>query len=229
MADVEVPPGTIALYSDILCGWATVALDGLRRARSELGLDDEVRIDNRLFLLEDVNRFPIPKLILDSEIPVYGTMAPDFGFRMWTGEVDAWPVSSLLANEAVWAAKDQGPVAAEELDFALRKAFFAEGRCITMRHVVLEVAAGCSAVDAGAIEEALDDGRARGPMMADYRARRDDVEGSPHFFFADGHDVHNPGVEHHTEGELGKGGYPVIDAHDRDVYRTMVERAATTA
>lgn len=72
-------------------------------------------------------------------------------------------MTSLLPNEAVHAAKAQGPVAAERLDMALRLAFWRDSRCISMRHEILDVADGCEGVDVDALREAIDDGRARGP------------------------------------------------------------------
>ena len=128
----------------------------------------------------------------------------------------------LPANEAVRAAKAQSAAAAEQLDMALRLAFFRDSRCISMLHEVVDVACGCDAVDADALVAALEDGRARGPMMADHRAHADEVRGSPHFFLADGSDVHNPGIRLHWEDA----GYPVVDADDPGVYEDLVRRAA---
>ena len=65
------------------------------------------------------------------------------------------------------------------------------------------------------------DGRARGPMMRDYRTHREDVQGSPHFFLADGSDVHNPGIEFHLEDEV-----PVVDSDDTGAMAALVRRAA---
>ncbi len=62
-------------------------------------------------------------------------------------------------------------------------------------------------------------------MMADYRAHADEVQGSPHFFLADGSDVHNPGIELHW----ADAGYPVVDADDPDVYEDLLRRAADAA
>jgi predicted DsbA family dithiol-disulfide isomerase len=220
---VDVPAGTVVLYTDVVCAWSTVALHRFYQARARLGLDDEVRVAHRLFLLEDVNRFAIPERMVDAEIPVVGQLAPDLGMSPWAGEPSAWPVTGLPANEAVHAAAAQAPQAAEQLDMALRLAFFRDSRCISMLHEVVDVARSCDLVDADAIAAALDDGRARGPMMADYRAHREDVQGSPHFFLADGSDVHNPGIAMHPDED---GGYPVVDSDDPSVYDDLVRRAA---
>ncbi|MFC6092668.1 transposase [Saccharothrix lopnurensis] len=47
-----------------------------------------------------------------------------------------------------------------------------------------ETARGCAHVDADALGETLDDGRARGPVMRDHRADREAVRDSPHLFVA---------------------------------------------
>ena len=225
MTDIDVRPGTVKVFTDVSCGWATIALTRFYRTRAELGLDDEVRVDFGLFLLEDINRFPIPKRYLDAEIPVIGALEPDVGFQMWQGLPSNWPVTTLLANEAVHAAKRQSLRASEQLDYALRMAFFRDSRCISMRHVVVDVAAHCDQVDLTVLERALDDGAARAEMMRSYRERVDDVQGSPHFFLADGSDVHNPGITLHWIGPPGKG-FPTVDADDPTAVDRLVRRAA---
>jgi len=77
-----------------------------------------VRVEHQLFLLEDVNHSPVPKRLIDVEIPVVGALAPEFGWKPWQRDSSAWPITSLLANEAVHAAKRQSLIAAEELDMA---------------------------------------------------------------------------------------------------------------
>jgi predicted DsbA family dithiol-disulfide isomerase len=222
---VTVKPGTIALFSDVVCGWATVALHRFYRARERAGLTDQVRVDHQLFLLEDVNRFPIPKRFLDSETPVVGSLEPAFGWKPWQGDASTWPITALLSNEAVHAAKRQSPQAAEELDMAIRHAFFTDSRPISLLHELVDVARNCRSVDADVLQRDLDEGTARADMMRTYRQHAGDVQGSPHFFLADGSDVHNPGVELHWEGEPGAG-FPVVDKDDPAVYDQLVKQAA---
>lgn len=218
---IHVEPGTVVLYTDVACPWATLALHRFYAARTEAGLEEEVRVDHRLFLLEDVDRAPLSRSHVEAELPVLAGLAPDVGWQPWRGDAAAWPVTTLLANEAVHAAKAQGPAAAEQLDLALRHALFVAGRTVSLLHEVLDVAAGCPGVDAGVLQEALDDGRARGPMMRDYRTHRGEVRGSPHFFLADGSDVFNPGLELSWEG-----GVPVVEHDDPAAVARLVRRAA---
>ena len=227
MGKPEALPGTIVVYTDVGCAWSTVTIARLLRARDELGLRGRVHLDHRLFLLEDVNSAPISRSFLDSELPAVAALEPGLGWRSWRGDPSTWPVTTAPANEAVHAAKRQSFAAAEELDLALRVAFFRDSRCVALRHEILDVAKGCPAVDVDTLAEALDEGLARGAMMRDYRANRGAVRGSPHLFFSDGHDVHNPGIELRWEGS-GAGKKPVVDRDDQEVFPELVRRAAAT-
>lgn len=226
---ITVSSGTIVVFSDVGCPWAHLAVHRLLAARRRLGLDGRVVLDHRAFPLEVFNRRPTPKRVLDAEIPVAGALDPEAGWQPWQDEPQRWPVTTLLALEAVQAAKEQGLEASERLDRALRVAFFGDSRCISMRHVILETAEKCEAVDAGALAVALDDGRARRSVFdqADV-AESSEVKGSPHVFLPDGTDAHNPGVEMHWEGDGPGTGFPVVTDDDGGIVDDLVRRAAAT-
>jgi predicted DsbA family dithiol-disulfide isomerase len=225
-AGIDVAPGAIAFYADITCPWAHVAVHRLHTTRTRLGLDDDVTFDPRAFPLELVNEQPTPKRILEAEIPVAGALEPDAGWQLWQRPESEYPVTSLPALEAVQAAKDQGARPAELLDRALRRAFFGDSRNISMRHEILDVAGSIPGVDADAVREALDDGRARIVLTEDHQiSERPLVEGSPHLFLADGTNVANPGIELHWEGEHGEG-FPVVDSDDPSIYERLLRQAA---
>jgi hypothetical protein len=65
-------------------------------------------------------------------------------------------------------------------------------------------------------------------MIESYLGFREDVQGSPRFFLADGTDIHNPGIAMHQIGSPGAG-FPVLDADDPSVYEDLVRRAASVA
>jgi predicted DsbA family dithiol-disulfide isomerase len=226
---VAVAPGTIAFYADITCPWAHVCVHRLHETRARLGLEDRVTFDPRAFPLELINDHVTPKKILDAEIPVAGALEPNAGWQMWQGEESEYPVTSLPALEAVIAAKDQGPEVAEKLDRALRHAFFGRSRTISMRHEIMAIAKSVEELDAGVLERALDDGRARIMLTKDHvLSETDRVEGSPHVFLADGTNVANPGIELHWEGEHGSG-FPVVDSDDPSIYERLLDQAAKEA
>lgn len=197
----------------------------LHAARALAGLDDRVRFDVRAFPLEVVNERPTPFTVLAREMATLCQVEPGAGWQPWANDPTTWPVTTLPAMEAVEAAKEQGLEASEHLDAELRRAFFGASRCISMRDVILDVARGCGRVDADALAEALDDGRARRAMLEGYWAASDVVKGSPHLFLPDGTDAHNPGLEFHWEGAVGVGDV-VIDGDEPSVYDDLVRRAA---
>ncbi|MDQ4068263.1 MAG: hypothetical protein M3203_02100 [Actinomycetota bacterium] len=227
---IDVAPGTIVVYGDLGCPWAHLAVHRLLATRAALGLDDRVVLDHRAFILEMANDEPTPRRILDAEIPVLGALDPGAGWQMWQGDEWAWPVTMLPALEAVEAAKEQGLRASEQLDRALRVAFFGESRCISMRHVILDVARRGPEVDGDALADALDDGSARRAVVDQHRLAMgsDGVKGSPHVFLPDGTDVHNPGIEMRWEGEHGRG-FPVVTKDDPSIYGDLLVRAARLA
>lgn len=225
---IQVDPGTIAVYADIGCPWAHLALYRLHRARREAALEGEVLFDIRPFPLEIFNEQPTPKLILDAEIAAVGAADPDAGWQMWQRPPYEYPVTMLPPMEAVEAAKEQGLAASEELDRALRLAFFGRSEVVSLLSVIAAAAARCERVDTDKLMEALEDGRARAALMARVEeARSDEVKGSPHVFLPDGTEAHNPGIEMHWEGEHGKG-FPVVDAFEPRAYEELMQRAAAT-
>jgi hypothetical protein len=98
-------------------------------------------------------------------------------------------VSTLLALEAVQAARTQSEAAAERLDLTLRQAYFVRSRCITMRHEVLSAARSCD-LDVPSLEQTLDEGRARTAVLR--QSREGSCSGV--VVLPDGSEHCNPGV-----------------------------------
>ena len=98
-----VAPGTIQLWTDLLCPFAHVAVHRLRETRERLGLGGHVRLDHHVFPLELFNG-PHPRRGTDTEAVGLGQVAPEAGFRVWTAADDLYPHTVLLAAEAVLAA-----------------------------------------------------------------------------------------------------------------------------
>ena len=155
----SVRPGTVVVFTDVMCGWSTVALHRFYRVRHAGGLDAELRVDLQLYLLEDVNQMALNWRTIEPEKPVVGSIAEDLGFTSWQRDLSEYPVTSLPANEAVHAAKDQSLQAAEELAMALRLAFWRDSRCVSLLHEILDVAGRCPHVDAGRLARRWTPGR----------------------------------------------------------------------
>ncbi len=223
---MHVAPGTIQVWSDLGCPWSHAVVWRLWDARRRLGLEEAVRFDHHAFPLELFNSEPTPKARTEVEWPVARQLAPRAGWQPWSAPDHAWPVTMLPPMEAVQAAKLQSLAASEELDRALRRAFWAESRCISLRHVILEVAGECEAVGVATLAEALDDGRVRRALLDDWAiARGDDVRGSAHLFAPDGTNEQNPGITIAWHDDGGEGTY-TVDADDPAAIDAFVRRAA---
>ncbi len=225
---IQVAPGTIQVWSDIGCPWAHVAVWRLHDARRRLGLEDRVRFDHRVFPLELFNSEPTPRDDLGPEMAVCTALAPRAGWQPWSAPQWWWPVTMLPAMEAVQAAKEQGLAASEALDRGLRRAFWGESRCVSLRHVILEVASETDGLDLAMLAGALDAGRARSSLFDQWEvAKTDAVQGSPHLFLPDGTNGQNPGLEVSWAQDAEGGWVPTVVRDDQSVYADWVRRAAS--
>jgi predicted DsbA family dithiol-disulfide isomerase len=217
--------GTLTIWSDIGCPWASLFVWRAHARRAALGLEGAVRFEHRCFPLELFNERPTPRAIVDAEIGVLARLVPEAGWRPWAGEAAAYPVTTLPALEAVQAAKEQGGGTSERLDLALRQALWRDSRCVSLRHEILAVA-DAAHVDVKALAEALDDGRARRLVIADWQAATDGAaQGSPHVYAAPGDGVMNPGISQHWEGPK-PGGRPVVESDDVTAVDGLLRQAA---
>ena len=224
---MKVAPGTIQVWSDLGCPWSHVVVWRLHAARRRLGLEERVRLDHHAFPLELFNSEPTPRWHIDVEAPVAQQLAPRAGWQPWSAPDSSWPVTLLPPMEAVQAAKLQSLAASEALDRGLRRALYGESRCISLRHVILEVATETDAVDVTSLAEALDDGRARAALTADWAvARTDAVRGSAHLFAPDGTNDENPGIGIGWEDDGSPAGRYWIERDEPDVIDDLVRRAA---
>ena len=223
-------PGAVVLISDVACPWATVITVRLRAARARCGLVDRVSVIHLAHPLELVHERVLARRVIDAEIPLCAAAAPDFGWSLWQGRLDEYPASSLLAVEAVQAARRQSEVAAEELDLALRSALFVESRCITARHEVLRAAACCPALDAGQLARDLDTGVARGAVMRQSAVARAMVGACTGYVIApDGSGGCNPGITTAWIGADLPRGVPVLTHDAPEAYDGLVAAAAASS
>lgn len=222
-----VAPGTVQVWSDLLCPFAHLTLHRFRQARERLGLP--VAVEHHTFALELFNG-PHPRRGTDTEAVGVGQAAPELDWRIWAGPDDLYPHTVLLAAEAVHAAQAQSLAAGEALDLGLRRAFWTQSRSITHRAVILEIAAEVrdagTELDVAALTHALDTGAHRRDVTADHAvAQTDAIPASPTLRLADGAAYTNPGTAVEWAGPWAAG-YPVITSHDPDVLADIVRRAA---
>jgi predicted DsbA family dithiol-disulfide isomerase len=222
---VNPDPTVITVWSDIGCPWGTLALTTLRRAIDDAG--EPLRIDHRVFPLELFNRIPTPKSILDAEVVTIAAVLPELGWRLWSGAESTYPVSMILPMAAVQAAKAPlvgGLLASDELDAALRHAFYADSRCISIPSEILDIGRACAAVDADALQQELSQGGGIAQLYRDFAvARAGAVRGSPHLFTADGWQEHNPGASYGWTAPPPSG-FPRLHGYSPNWASSLVER-----
>jgi hypothetical protein len=202
----------------------------LFKARARLGLDDRVRIDHRAFALELANHRSTPKRTIEAEVAAIGAHEPTLEWQSWQGREDEYPSTVLIALAAVQAAKREavgGLAASEQLDHALRRAWYVESRPISLWSEVIEVARSCKAVNEDALILEMRAGHGLAAVL-DQAAAQDkaEVDGSPHLFLPDGTNTHNPGLTVTWTKDKGRG-FPVIQRDDPVVYDDLLRRAAT--
>ena len=227
---VDGADGALVLFTDIACPWATVMVLRLRAARASLGSDTAPPIVHLAHPLELVHRRALARRVIDAEIPLCAAATPDFGWSLWQGRLDEYPTSSLLAVEAVQAARRQSETAAEELDLALRRALFTESRCITLRHELLQAAAQCPTLDAKRLTVDLDRGVARTAVTRQAAAAASRTAACTGYLLTpDGVGHCNPGVETAWLGPALPRGVPVVQRDDPALlYRLVVAAALST-
>lgn len=181
-------PATIALYSDLGCPYAYLTAFRLRKLRDEYR--GRVTIAYKCLPLEYVNKCPTPKLLLENEVPMLMLEEPDIPYQPWHAPDSEWPVTMWPAFEAIKCAERQGAAQAAELDWAIRVAFFAESRCISMRHVLFELAEQAG-LDMRQFSADFDGGVAKRQVL--YEAQEGweqlKVNGSPTFVLPSGKQV----------------------------------------
>lgn len=205
----------LEMYADLYCPYAYLAAYRLRRLREEYA--GRVEVAHRSLALEYVNREPTPKRVLDVELPVLMLEEPGIPYRPWAAPDSEWPVTMWPAFEAVKCAERQGLALADELDWRIRVAFFAESRCVSMRHVLIALA-GEAGLDVDRFTADLDSGVAKQEVVAEARQGWEvlQVDGSPTLVLPGGEQVSNPGL-------------PEIDLDEEHGYRIRAVRPAPCA
>lgn len=186
-------PVSIAMYADISCPYAYVSAYRLRKLREEYR--ETIVIDHKSLSLEYVNREPTPKLIIEHELPFLVQEEPGIPYQPWQRSASEWPVTMWPAFEAVKCAERQSMALADDLDWALRVAFFAESRCISLRHVLLEIAQRVG-LDMRRFADDFDRGVTKYQVLQEAQEgwERLHVEGSPTFVLPSGKHISNIGL-----------------------------------
>lgn len=192
-------PVLVDVWSDIHCPWALVCIHRLRAARAELRCTDIV-INPRPWPLEWVNEHGTPHDIVATETIVLAAEEPAL-FSAY--ENPSWPSTFLPAFELVAAARRVGgPRLAEEVDYAVRIAFFRDQVDVSIAaglREALELSTADHLVPVDAIMRTWYAQPVRSDVLADYEVSRTlPIQGSPQIFWPDGETHHNPGLTDHS-------------------------------
>ncbi len=147
--------------------------------------EGRVKLRVRAFPLELTGRAGVPHALLEQEWWLAAIQEPAAAFAPFQG--NDFPTTTLPAFEAAWCAGRQGEGVALAFDLAVRRAFFAGGRNIGRREVLLEVAREVG-LDTAAMERDLAGGAAREAVEAEAREGREHfhVRGTPTLMLGDG-------------------------------------------
>ena len=210
-------PVTVDVWSEIHCPWALIAIHRLRKARARHDLD--VVFVPRAWPLEWVNGRGTPRAIVTIETAALAGHEPEL-FNAYRN--DSWPSTFLPAFELVAAARRlHGIRAAEDVDYALRLAFFRDGIDVSieagLREALGAAAAANPEIDKVAALDVWRHSNPRDDVAKDFAESETlPIEGSPQIFWSDGSTTHNPGMsDHYWTGELVRIGPTQPDEPER--------------
>jgi predicted DsbA family dithiol-disulfide isomerase len=191
-----------------------------------------LRIGWRALILEVKNGQPTPKPILDQEWPLMRQQEPSLAIGPWEAPDWQYPATILPAFEALACAERQGDDAAWAYSWRVREAFFAESRCISMRHELRKLARE-SGLELARFQQDWDGGAERQRVLAESHDGWEvlKVRSSPTFVLPNGRQVNNPAALEVTWGpdKQVQKVEPPPDAPDGDwrrVYRAFLDEAA---
>ncbi len=219
---------TIEVFSDLHCPWAYLATFRLLQLQPEWS--GRVRMAWRCLPLEVVNSRGTPKNTIDQEVPYLLQIEPDIPARHWRRAEWEYPVTLLPAFEALKCAEAQGDDAALAFNWAVRRAFFAESRCVSLRHVLIDIAREAG-LDLAAFVSDLDSGRYKHLVMqeSDQGWNILKVKGSPTLVLPSGEQRPQPATpellwdaDEHIIG-IKPSEYPEGDP--LDIYRAILAEA----
>lgn len=226
---------TIEIYSSLECPYAYLATYRLRQVWPEFA--GRVQVVWRALSLEYINaRVGTPPPLFEAEKRRFAQIEPALPWLPWPRPSWEWPVTMWPVFEALACAQAQGHEAAWAMSWALRHAFFAEGRPLALRHELLAVAQEVvaeSQLDLAQFEADWDSGRTKSSVIAESRRGWHElkVNGSATFVLPDGDQMTNPalGEIDFDEANYVLRGYIPFTGDPLTVYREMLENVVRDA
>ncbi len=144
----------------------------------------------RAFPLEVYGGGPPNRTELELEIWLAALQEPEAVFKPFQKD---WPSTTLPAFEAAWCAFQQGEAVGRAFDLRIRRAFFAEGRNIGRREVMLDLAREAG-LDLEHFIRLFNSSEARTAVLEEGRLGKEQykVRGTPTLMLPDGTKLRHP-------------------------------------
>lgn len=144
----------------------------------------------RAFPLEVYGGGPPDRKELELEIWLAALQEPEAVFKPFG---DEWPTTTLPAFEAAWCAFQQGESIGRDFSLRIRRAFFAEGRNIGKREVMLDIVREAN-LDMDHFTRFFNNGETRAAVLEEGKLGKEKfgVHGTPTIMLSDGTKFRHP-------------------------------------
>lgn len=191
-------------WAEYYCPWCYVAAVRLHKILPEY--QGRVKLRQRAFPLEIYGGGPPDRNELELEIWLAALQEPEAIFKPFKED---WPTTTLPAFEGAWCAFQQAELRGHDFDLRIRRAFFAEGRDIGKRRVILELAHEAG-LDMDHFTQLFNGDEARAAVLEEGRLGKEiyKVRGTPTVMLAAGkklrHPLAYPRIENRKTLSVGK-------------------------
>lgn len=210
-------------WAEYYCPWCYIAAVRLRKIMPEY--QGRVKVRQRAFPLELFGGGPPNRKEIELEIWLAALQEPMAVFEPFKED---WPTTTLPAFEAAWCAFQQGEAIGQEFDLRIRTAFFAEGRNIGSREVMLELAHEAG-LDLGDFRRLFNSGKARIAVLEEGRMGQEiyNVRGTPTIMLSNGKKLRHPIAYPNIQNEkiLSVAKLPCCGEGCYDATRSLFEKA----
>lgn len=187
----------IEFYGSMECPYAYLATFRLRQVWPEYA--GKLKLTWRALSLEYINQQSYPKPLYTAEQELFQQIEPRLPWKLWARPEWQWPVTHWPAFEALACAQAQSCDAAFEMSWALRHAYFAENRCLSMRHEILAIAEPLNSqglLNLEQFQQDWDSGKYKSQVLRESQTGWHElkVNGSATLILPDGEQVTNPAV-----------------------------------
>lgn len=224
----------IEIYGSMECPYAYLATYRLRQVWPEFR--SQVRLVWRALSLEYINRQSYPMPLHLAEHSLFQQIEPDLPWKRWSRAEWEWPSTHWPGFEALACAQAQGDAAALEMSWALRYAYFAGNRSVSLRHEIMDIASQLGeqgVLDMERFERGWDSGRYKLQVLEESRRGWHEIrlEGSATLILPDGSRVTNPfvGEIDFDEQNFVLRSYKPYPGDPQQAYREMILRSLEKA